>query len=376
MGPPRPVPWLPYVMYGAVLLAGLHAQAAGPGQAGGHNGLARAAGLVTAVAVLVALEPLERRVTAPPAVLLVARTALFVVVAALDGSGLSNLLFLLVPFTAYFAYGRRVAVALAVALVALPVGWATIADLYWYRRGERVTDVLMLGVGMALAVAMASAAVGETASRARLRLALDEVAALSAAAERGRVARDLHDSLGHHLTAVSIQLEKATAFRELDPVAAEQSVRDARAAAARALDEVRGAVRALAAPFSLAGALAELAGDGGGGQCAVDVQVSGDERDLPVAARVALFRAAQEGVTNAHRHAGAGRVTVRATLGGDTARLVVADDGHGFADGAADGFGLRGMRERVAAVGGTVDVTARPGVTLTVTVPRMPGVTA
>lgn len=365
MGPSRPVSWLPYVMYGAVLLAGLHDQARG------HGGLVAAAGLVAAVAVLAALEPLERRVTAPPVVFLAARTALFVVVAALDGSGLSNLLFLLVPFTAYFAYGRRVAVALAVALVALPVGWATVADLHWYRGGERVTDVLMLGVGMALAVAMASAAVGESESRARLRLALDEVAVLSAAAERGRVARDIHDSLGHHLTAVSIQLEKATAFRELDPAAAEQAVRDARASAARALDEVRGAVRALAAPFSLSAALAELACDAGGGQCAVDVEVSGDERDLPVAARVALFRAAQEGVTNARRHAGAGRVTVRATFGGDTARLVVADDGHGFADGAADGFGLRGMRERVAAVGGSVDVSARPGVTLTVTVPRV-----
>lgn len=364
MGPPRPVSWLPYVVYGAVLIAGLHDQVRGR-----HGGPAQVAGLVAAIGVLAALEPLERRVTAPPMVFLVARTALFVLVAALDGSGLSNLLFLLVPFTAYFAFGRRVAVTLAAAGVAVPVGWATIADPHWYRSGERVTDVLMLGVGMALAVAMASAAVGESDSRARLRLALAEVAELSAAAERGRVARDIHDSLGHHLTAVSIQLEKATAFRDLDPAAAEQAVRDARASAARALDEVRGAVRALAAPFSLAGALADLAGDGGGGQCAVDVQVRGEEGGLPVAARVALFRVAQEGVTNARRHAGAGRVTVRATFDGATARLVVADDGRGFADGTADGFGLRGIRERVAAVGGSLDVTGRPGVVLTVTVP-------
>ncbi|WP_442788782.1 ATP-binding protein [Dactylosporangium sp. NBC_01737] len=75
------------------------------------------------------------------------------------------------------------------------------------------------------------------------------------------------------------------------------------------------------------------------------------------------------GVTNARRHAGAGRVTVRATFDGATARLVVADDGRGFADGTADGFGLRGIRERVAAVGGSLDVTGRPGVVLTVTVP-------
>jgi signal transduction histidine kinase len=361
---PRPVSWLPYVMYGAVLIAGLHDQALNRG-----GGPAQAAGLVAAIGVLAALEPVQRRVTAPAAVFLAARTALFVLVAVLDGSGLSNLLFLLVPFTAYFDYGRRVAVALAVAGVALPVGWATVADPGWHRDGERVTDVLMLGVGLALAVAMAAAAVGESESRARLRLALAEVAELSAAAERGRVARDIHDSLGHHLTAVSIQLEKATAFRELDAAAAEQAVHDARASAVRALDEVRGAVRALAAPFSLAAALAELACDGGGGQCAVEVEVRGDERELPVAARVALFRAAQEGVTNAHRHAGAGRVTVRATLGGATARLVVADDGRGFPAGTADGFGLQGMRERVAAVGGSVAVTGRPGVTLTVTVP-------
>lgn len=354
------MPWLPYVMYGAVLVAGLHAQ---------RQGLWGGAALAAALGVLAALETVEPRVAAPPVVLLAVRTALFVVVAALDGSGLSNLLFLLVPFTAYFAYGRRVAVTLAAAGVAVPAGWATVTERDWYTSGERVTDLLMLAVGMALAVAMASAAVGESASRARLRLALDEVAELSAAAERGRVARDIHDSLGHHLTAVSIQLEKATAFRDLDPAAAEQAVRDARESAARALDEVRGAVRALAAPFSLAGALQELAGG------PVEVEVHGDERELPVAARVALFRAAQEGVTNARRHAGAGRVTVRATLGGATARLVVADDGRGFAAGAAEGFGLRGMRERVAAVGGRVDVASPDttagecGVTVTVTVP-------
>ncbi|GAA3213538.1 sensor histidine kinase [Dactylosporangium siamense] len=364
MGPPRPVSWLPCVMYGAVLIAGLHDLTRG--QSGSP---AQAAGLVAAIGVLAALEPVERRVTAPPWCFLAVRTALFVAVAALDGSGLSNLLFLLVPFTAYFAYGRRVAVTLAVAGVALPVGWATVADAHWYRSGERVSDVLMLGVGMVLAVAMAAAAVGESDSRARLRLALAEVAELSAAAERGRVARDIHDSLGHHLTAVSIQLEKATAFRDLDPAAAEQAVRDARESAARALVDVRGAVRALAAPFSLSDALAELASAGGAGVCAVDVEVSGDEHGLPVAARVALFRAAQEGVTNARRHAGARRVTVRATFGGAAARLVVADDGRGFAAGAADGFGLRGMRERVAAVGGDVVVAAQHGVTLTVTVP-------
>jgi signal transduction histidine kinase len=348
------VSWLPYVLYGAVLLAGLPARP-DPGSA---------AALVAAIGALVGVELLERRFAASPAVYLALRTALFVLVAVLDGSGLSNLLFLLVPFTAYFAYGRRVAVTLAAVGVAVPVGWATVADRHWYTRGETVTDVLMLAVGMVLAVAMAAAAVGESQSRARLRLALDEVAELSAAAERGRVARDLHDSLGHHLTAVSIQLEKAEAFRELDPVAADQSVRDARGSAARALAEVRATVRALAAPFSLTGALADLAY---GGDCTVEV--SGDEPDLPLAARVALFRAAQEGLTNARRHAGAGRVTVRATFGGDSARLVVADDGRGFADGATEGFGLRGMRDRLRAVGGSVELTGPPGVTLTVTVP-------
>ncbi|GAA1571522.1 hypothetical protein GCM10009827_111820 [Dactylosporangium maewongense] len=337
-------PWLPFVVYGAVLAAGLHHQV----RAGG---VAQAAALVAAIGALAGLELVERRVAAPAAVFLTARTAMFVLVAALDGDGLSNLLFLLVPFAAYFAYGRKVAVTLAAAGVAVPVGWLSVADPHWYTDGERVRDVLMLAVGMCLAVAMAAAAVGESDSRARLRLALDEVAELSAAAERGRVARDLHDSLGHHLTAVSIQLEKAAAFRERDPVAADQSVRAARDSAARALHEVRGAVRALSAPFSLTGALADLAGEG------VDVAVLGDEPDLPLAARIAVFRAAQEGVTNARRHAGAGRVTVRATFGGGTARLVVADDGHGFAAGAAEGFGLRGMRERLAAVGGSVAVT-------------------
>jgi signal transduction histidine kinase len=268
---------------------------------------------------------------------------------------------------------------------------------HWYARAAYLSDILMLGVGLALAIGMAGIAVGEQAGRIRLETTLGDlreshdqlagyaaqVAELSAAAERNRLARDIHDSLGHHLTAVTVQLEKAEAFRHLDAASADRAVADARSAARQALREVRGSVAALrgdepAAPLSAM--LAELAGQAGAGEPQVTVTVTGDEAGLGAATRTVLFRAAQEALTNVRRHSGARRACVTVTLDDRAARLVVADDGQGFdpaslaATGglrARGGFGLLGMRERAALAGGHVELDSRPGTgtTVTVTVP-------
>jgi signal transduction histidine kinase len=122
-----------------------------------------------------------------------------------------------------------------------------------------------------------------------------------------------------------------------------------------------------APPFRLSAAVADLARDG---TPSVRVDVSGDENGHPVPALTALYRAAQEGITNARRHADAARVDVRLDFAPDAATLVVTDDGRGFTpDGG--GFGLAGMRERVEQVGGRVRVDSSPGAgtRLTVTVP-------
>ena len=369
-----PVRWVAPLLYGVVLTGGLYSAAAdlddGPGPTAW-----RMAGFVAAIGALFALEAVGRRRPAVRVPLLLARCALIGAVVLLDASGLSQVLFVLVPFTSYFAFGRTAALALAaLCLAGLLTGYLLTAP-GWYREQEYVADLLMLCVGLVLAIAMAAVGVGEQRARLEVEAYAARVAELSAATERNRLARDIHDSLGHHLTAMSVQLEMAADFQSLDPDAARRALDEARRSVRLALGDVRQSVRALrdeATRPTLSAALAALAQDGAA-RPRVTVEVSGDEDGYGVAELTALYRAAQEAVTNARRHAGASRVTVVARLAGDTARLEVTDDGRGFApDVDAAGFGLLGMRERVHLVAGSVDVDSGPGAgtRVTVTVPR------
>jgi signal transduction histidine kinase len=327
----RPVPWVSAVLYGAVFLAGGYAYVTGVGSG-------RPVLFVAALTALFALEFAEQRrwpagtPAAPAAVLLGLRAALFLAVAAADGSGLSRALFVLIPFTAYFAFGRTVSVALGLGCVALVVASYQLTTPGWYRDVPHVSDLLMLTVGLVLTITMAAVAAREQTvrirleqSHERLRDYADRVADLSATAERNRVARDIHDGLGHHLTAIALLLEKATAFGERDPQAARRAVRDAHSSARAALEDVRRSVRTLRAdppPLRLRAALADLVGGADGtaapgtaGGPPVSLAVEGDEEGYGEAALSALYRAAQEGITNARRHAHATRVSVSVALG-------------------------------------------------------------
>ncbi|WP_433237028.1 sensor histidine kinase [Streptosporangium sp. CA-135522] len=370
----RPVPWVSPVLYGAVLAAGLYAWLAGLGDT---QPVLFAGGL----AALAGIDLLERRrypartPRRPAAALLGARIALFAAVAAVDGSGLSRALFVLVPFTAYFAFGRAIAVALAAAGALLLMTAGAVADPRWYADVEQVSDLLMFCVGLVLTVSMAAVAVEERRARAELAASTARVAELSATAERNRVARDIHDDLGHHLTAIVLLLEKATAFRDLDSGAADRAVLDAHGSARRALDDVRRSVRTLrevGEPFSLSDALTDLvAGQAEDGGPTVVLEFAGEESGHDAAALRALYRAAQEGITNSRRHARATLVSVAATLDAAGAELVVRDDGRGFSP-EREGYGLLGMRERVQLAGGRVDIggASGGGTRLTVTIPR------
>ncbi|MEU9305646.1 sensor histidine kinase [Streptomyces sp. NPDC048269] len=396
-GPPRPLPWLPPLVYGVVLAGGLYAGAVAPGPAD----VPVLGGFSACLVLLAGLDGVERlrhprRTPVRPALLLLlARLALFAAAAGLDTSGVSRALFVLVPLTAYFAFGRRAAVALGVACVGVILAGNTLWVPEWYLRPGTVTDLLMSGLGLVLAVSMAAVAMGEQEARLRLEHTLEElrdshtqlteyaarVAQLSTVRERNRLAREFHDGLGHHLTAIAIQLEKASAFQATDANVARKAVADARRSANRALDEVRRSVRTMRdedEPFSLSTALADLVHHVDGGPPSVTLSLAGDEHGYRAEALTALYRAAQEGITNARRHADATRVELSAVYGDHEARLVVADDGRGFpADSRTrqSGFGLRGMRERLALLGGRVQVEAAAGrgTVLTVTVPRTAG---
>jgi signal transduction histidine kinase len=180
------------------------------------------------------------------------------------------------------------------------------------------------------------------------------------AAERGRIAREMHDVLAHSLSALALQLESTRLLardRNVDPEVA-RAIDQAHGLAASGLDDARRAIAAargdeLPGPERLA-ALAGAFGDQSG--LPVAVEVHGDPRELAPDARLAVYRTAQEALTNVRRHAAAARVQVRLDYLPESTVLVVEDHG---ADGTPPpvtpiegGYGLTGMRERAKLLGG------------------------
>jgi signal transduction histidine kinase len=218
-------------------------------------------------------------------------------------------------------------------------------------------------------------------ANAELRRQAERVKALAIAEERARVAREVHDALGHHLTAINLQLQNAERFAPRDPARAGEKLREARASTLAALAEVRRSVRALKPPAldqrSGVAALSALARTFDGAGPEVCFKLEGEERPLPEEVELALYRATQEGLTNAARHAAATHVLVTLVLAPDRATLTVADDGAGAPEAALDGgFGLAALRERVEALGGTFAAGTRPegGFALAAVLPLVPPV--
>jgi signal transduction histidine kinase len=209
----------------------------------------------------------------------------------------------------------------------------------------------------------------------QLRRYAAEVAELSAAKERNRVARDIHDGLGHHLTVVQMQLQAARAVLGTDPVRADALLDKAQQQSTEALADVRRSVAALREPRSadpLPDALRRLASESSSAGVATEVEVLGSRRELQPELEESLFRVAQEALTNVRKHSGAASARVLLDYGpAGPVRLEVRDDGRGTEAGNGTGFGLIGLRERVESFGGrlTVDSAAGAGLTLRVELP-------
>lgn len=199
---------------------------------------------------------------------------------------------------------------------------------------------------------------------------------LAAARERNRLAREIHDSLGHYLTVVRVQLEAALAMHERGSELAVEPVRKAQALVGEGLREIRSSIAALrAAPLdrrTLCEALLALVAECEGAGLPVKMEVHGTERELSAAAGLTLYRAAQEGLTNVRKHAHGAIAKLQVEFGGDQrTRLTVSDAGPGAAsiDG---GFGLLGLRERAALLDGVFSTKTAlgEGFTLTVELPE------
>jgi signal transduction histidine kinase len=219
------------------------------------------------------------------------------------------------------------------------------------------------GLG-ALALVLAGAAVLWWFQNAKMRR-LDERHQL-VVAERTRMARELHDTFSQGYTALAVQLEAAARRIASSPEKARQNLDQARMLVRDGLTDARRAVWALRPqPLEggdLASALSEIAGRLGA-EAPVEVRVEGEPRRLAEDLAIALLRIGQEALTNAFKHAQARRIQLTISYGDDQIELRVADDGKGFpGERPPEGhFGLRGIRERVASLGGQLQVKSGIG---------------
>ncbi len=329
----------------------------------------RVVSLALAVVTIVAL--LWRR-THPLPVVLVAFGSVFVVTAAgmLMGTASVGLYaaacVLLLPYSlTRWGSGRAIVVGLVVIIV---VGALGVASSY-----TEPVEAVAGGVFLLFpAVVGASVRYWDTAherdvERARLR-------------EREQLARELHDTVAHHVSAMAIQAQAGRVLADTRPEAAVSALRVIESEASRALAEMRTMVGALRdgetadlAPQRGIADIARLA-DMPAGDARVDVELSGDLDELRPAVQSALYRMAQESLTNAVRHARrATRIDVRVVGDVDCVHLTVSDDGEPTPAGRSSyGYGLVGMKERATLLGGTFTAgpTAPRGWTVDAVLPR------
>lgn len=262
---------------------------------------------------------------------------------------------LLLPYSLFrWGSGREAAVGLSL----MAGAYATSAA-----QGE------MRGLGDAIGAAVVMLFPAALGASARFRAAAHrrelETAQLR---EREQLARELHDTVAHHVTAITLQAQAGRAVLAARPDLAAGALAAIEGEATATLAELRAIVGALRderpAPLAPQGRLADLArlARTSGPPPAVEVELVGELAGLRPSVESALYRLAQESVTNALRHARrATRVRVRVAAEGPLVRLSVCDDGEAPSERGSAGFGLVGMAERAALLGGTLEAGPAAG---------------
>jgi signal transduction histidine kinase len=245
--------------------------------------------------------------------------------------------------------------------------------------GEQVAYIFV--VAAVFVAAFTKAVVSEMRLRAQLDAASKALAqqaaqaeTLATHAERERIARELHDSLGHALVAAHVHTRVAERDLTARPERARQALASAREAVQSGLDDLRATVRTLSAPagepLDLGAAIQRLV-DGHQGadpEMTLDIRREPEPAVVPSHVALALLRVAQEALTNAIKHARAKHVRVELALQPARVRLTVQDDGRGRA-GAQEGFGLAGIRARLVELGGELTIEDERGTRLVASAP-------
>jgi signal transduction histidine kinase len=339
-------------------------------------------------------------------ILFVIRVLLYEGVAWSDDYRYSLLLTLFLPLLGLWYFGSLVGVELAI-LACIDYAFHQMANIpNWVSDPNNLQSDIVFLIALGFTLAVGQVLVRERASRTRseslyaeldeahqdleeahqqLRLYAGQVEELATAKERNRLAREIHDGLGHYLTIINVQLEKALSYRDRNPDEEEQAVRAAKRLASEALQDVRHSVSTLRATedaFDLIPALHLLVERLRSAQLAVELRIEGSEQGYSQQALMALYRAAQEGFTNIQKYAHAAVAELQVHFGEANATLRLSDDGLGFdlaqlstlRPGREGSYGLQGVRERLELVGGTVQVKSDPGqgTSLYATVPKDP----
>ncbi len=274
-------------------------------------------------------------------------------VAGVESPGLISMVYLLMlPYSLWrWASGRHA--ILGTALMVVTAGLAVVLDY------TGLAD--LIGGYAVLFVAAESGAVvrGQAESR-------EQAVSQAKSQERERLARDLHDSVAHHISAIAVRAQAGQAVSATDPDAATDALRVIEAEARTTLAEMRSLVGSLRtddpALYAPNPGLAEITGLAtANGVVPVSVSISGDTDSVPETVGTATYRIAQESVTNAHRHARhASRVEVDVAVESGAVAITVADDGASSPERTDEtGFGLAGMTERAALLGGTLKAGPR-----------------
>jgi signal transduction histidine kinase len=223
--------------------------------------------------------------------------------------------------------------------------------------------VVLLGVGEAIRIRRERAA-----EAIRIQ---EEEALRRASEERLRIARELHDALGHHLSLINVQSGVALHLNEELPAQTRSSLTAIKQASKEALSELRSVLdilrqegeRAPRSPGSTLAKLEDLVAQAEAAGLTVRTETEGDVRPVPFGVDITAFRIVQEALTNITRHAGPATATVRLTYRESDLTVQVDDDGRGVPapTPAGGGQGIVGMRERAAALGGELEAGPRPG---------------
>lgn len=235
-----------------------------------------------------------------------------------------------------------------------------------------IAETIMFGLGLFLVLKLVSTLISERKIQSELAIAHEQLRQyarqaedLAEARERNRIAMEIHDSLGHAVTALNVQLQAAVKLWQPDPERALTFLEQAQKLGTTAMKEMRKSVSAMREDReeneTLESAIASLVKD----SCqATGISISTNislNTSLPPHFVKAIYRIVQESLTNICKHAEAKEVEIKLSTNKDYLYLTVQDNGKGFSlDRSTPGFGIHSMQERVSAIGGTIEIETSP----------------